>query len=82
MTGQQPNDLVAEDVICTDCGKRSRDEFAPPTEPCWAGGSTDSAHDWRRVEASHDTDHRRLPRGDGRSQQSQDTAIDRNGGSP
>ena len=46
MTGNQIDDLVGEDVRCDDCGIRSREGFAPPVEPCWAGGASNSDHDW------------------------------------
>lgn len=43
-----------EDVRCDDCGIRSRAGYALPVEPCWAGGTSDSGHDWVPTDPSDD----------------------------
>lgn len=39
-------DLRADDIACRLCGKRARPGYEPTTEPCWAGDTTESDHDW------------------------------------
>jgi len=42
----KPVTLRKDDVVCRDCGRRSRPGYDLPAEPCYQGDSTDSAHDW------------------------------------